>query len=99
MTGQPSLPRTRVREWVLALLLFAGGFGCRLVLDATPGDPIARFGAAAGIQVLAYGAGLALLAWWWLRAANVGARGMLGCFGWLILAAASAVAVISSGYK
>ena len=34
MTGQPSRPR--VREWVLALVLFAGGLGCRLVLDTTP---------------------------------------------------------------
>ncbi|WP_020475523.1 hypothetical protein [Zavarzinella formosa] len=97
MTGQQNSPR--VREWVLALALFAGGFGCRLALDATPGDPVARFMHAAIIQVLAYGAGLALLAWWWLRSADVGPRGMLGCLGWLALAVASFVAVMSSGYK
>lgn len=97
MTGQPSKPR--FREWVPALVLFAGGLGCRLVLDATPGDPVARFMSAATIQGLAYGAGLALLAWWWLRSADVGPRGMLGCLGWLALAAVSAVAIITSRYK
>ena len=98
MTGQLGPPRPRLRLWVPAIILFAGGFGSRLMLDATPGDPFARFGAAFGIQVLAYGAGLALLAWCWLRSSDVGTRGILGCLGWLILAAAASIAIITSGY-
>lgn len=97
MTEQP--PRQRIRAWPVAVVLFVGGFGSRLVLDVTPGDPFARFGAAACIQILAYGTGLIVLAVWWLRSSDVGPRGMLGCIGWLVLAAASVLAVVTTGYK
>lgn len=95
----PGPPRPRLRLWVPAVVLLAGGFVSRVVLGATPGDPFARFGAAFVIQVLAYGGGLSLLALWWLRSSDLGPRGMLGCGGWLILAVAAFIAIISSGYR
>ncbi|MCZ2342130.1 MAG: hypothetical protein LC104_10095 [Bacteroidales bacterium] len=91
--------RPRVRPWVVAAALFAAGVIGRVVLEATAGDPVARFMYAVTIQGLAYGTGLLMLAGWWLRAADVGPRGGLGCAGWLALAAVALVAIVSSGYK
>ena len=89
----------RVQPWLIAAALFVAGFGGRLALDSSPGDPVVRFMYAATIQGLAYGAGLAVLAGWWLRSAGVGGRGVAGCLSWLALAALSVVAILSSNYK
>lgn len=78
----------RVPEWIVAAVLFAGGIACRIALDGIPTTIL--------FQSLAFGSGLPVLAKWWLRSGDVDGRGMLGCVALLVLAIASAMAIITS---
>jgi hypothetical protein len=90
--------RQRVRPWLPAGVLFAAGFAGRLVVEAAGGDPQVTAMYAITFQTWAYGAGLLVLAGWWLRSADVGVRGAFGCMGWLALAMLSAALVVSSSH-
>ncbi|HEY2783651.1 MAG TPA: hypothetical protein VGJ05_01640 [Fimbriiglobus sp.] len=78
----PQRTRPKVRLWIFSLVLFVGGFACRLVLEQVPGDPSFE---AMHIQALTYGTGLLLLAVMWLRSAIIDQPRIFGCAGWLVL--------------
>lgn len=93
----PDAPRrpAMARLWLVSLLLFAGGFVGKLVLEAQPG-------AADGYIVTMlwqmgwYAAGLVVWVWW---ACTQHAADKLGCGVGLGLAVAAALAVLSSSPK
>lgn len=84
-----------VRLWLVSLLLFAGGFVGKLVMEGGKG-PDQGYPLVMLWQMGWYGAGLLVWLWWW----NAQARGeTLGCWIGLGLAVAAVIAVMSSSPK
>lgn len=84
----------RVRLWAVSIVLFVGGFVGRLVVDAQ-GDVAYSYQYAVDLQCCAYGAGLYLLGMWAVLAVWRD-RWTTGCAIWIVVAFASAIAVLSS---
>ena len=80
---------------VVALTLFACGFAGRLVLEANADTGIS-YPSVIAFQMCWYGAGLLVLLAWWLRSADAGPRGLIGCVGLLAVAALCGVAILTS---
>ena len=77
-----------VRLTSIAIVLFAVGFAGRLAF---------AFPRTIGIQLYCYGSGLLVLLVLWMRAANMGPRGILAFVGWLMLAILCGIAILTSG--
>ena len=79
-----------VRLTSIAIVLFALGFAGRFGFEY-PGT--------IGIQFVFYGAGLFVLLVLWMRAADMGPRGILAFVGWLMIAALCGFAILTSTPK
>ena len=90
----PQLPRRKpsVRLWLVAVLLFGGGFVGRLVLEAQP-DAHDGYLFTMIWQMGWYAAGLVT---WWVWWITQGREGKTGCGIGIVLALAAVFAVMSS---
>lgn len=84
----------RVRLWLVAVALFGAGLGGRVVLHATT-DPALSYPTAVGLQAVFYGAGLVVV-FVSLGAVEDRVRGLLGCFGLIVLALVCGLMLVSS---
>jgi hypothetical protein len=84
----------RLRLWLVALTLFAGGFAARLILDAQEAGAFS-YPYAIVFQVWTYGLGLAVWAMWCATRVTPG-RYAGGCLLGLLLAIAAFVAILTS---
>lgn len=93
----PERTRPRVRLWLVSLVLFVGGFACRMVLERQNVGEI--FWHSIPIESFAYGTGLVLLFWEWLRSADTGPKGILGCLGLCFLSLVSLGIIASATHR
>jgi hypothetical protein len=85
----------QLRLWVVSAALFLGVFTARVCVDAQ-GDTADVYPFVVAFQWCGYGAALLVLLMWLVGQAETDHSRRVGCVAWVLLAIASAVAIVYS---